>query len=133
MVDFQLWTPPLEKFLCTLLQWRTQGITFHPHTSEEPGDGGGYEAEQPPLPVSSSTARRFSIVRSVGYRRPDKTLKDALFICYKQSPDNAHSDAFSQRSSSPRLIEDETFNDSDIINSLINYEDGQEARFFERG
>ncbi|GFX65896.1 uncharacterized protein TNCV_13171 [Trichonephila clavipes] len=33
---------------------------------------------------------------------------------------------FSQRSSSPRLIEDETFNDSDIINNLIDYEDGQE-------
>ncbi|GFW48767.1 glutamate receptor 3 [Trichonephila clavipes] len=33
----------------------------------------------------------------------------------------------------PTLIEDETFNDSDIINNLINYEDGQEARFFEIG
>ncbi|GFV01079.1 hypothetical protein TNCV_1010001 [Trichonephila clavipes] len=41
--------------------------------------------------------------------------------------------AFSQRSSSPRLIEDETFNDSDIINNLINYEDGQVARFLESG
>ncbi|GFU37323.1 hypothetical protein TNCV_4273111 [Trichonephila clavipes] len=50
-----------------------------------------------------------------------------------ESPDNAHSVAFSQRSSSPRLIEDETFNDSDIINDLKNYEDGQEARFFKRG
>ncbi|PRD19947.1 UNVERIFIED_CONTAM: hypothetical protein NCL1_55980 [Trichonephila clavipes] len=40
--------------------------------------------------------------------------------------DNAHSAAFSRRSSSPRLIEDETFNDSDIINNLIDYEDGQE-------
>ncbi|GFW44608.1 hypothetical protein TNCV_4481531 [Trichonephila clavipes] len=37
------------------------------------------------------------------------------------------------RESSPRLIEDETFNDSDIINNLINYEDGQEAGFFESG
>ncbi|GFU70166.1 uncharacterized protein TNCV_5057601 [Trichonephila clavipes] len=54
------------------------------------------------------------------------TLQDALFICYKQSPDNAHSVTFSQRSSSPRLIEDETFNDSDIMNNLIDYEDGQE-------
>ncbi|GFV34348.1 hypothetical protein TNCV_4023631 [Trichonephila clavipes] len=36
--------------------------------------------------------------------------------------------AFSQRSSSPRLIEDETFNDSDIINNLIDYEDGQEEQ-----
>ncbi|GFY34870.1 hypothetical protein TNCV_154431 [Trichonephila clavipes] len=44
-------------------------------------------------------------------------------MCYKQSPDNAHSVAFSQRSSSPRLIEGGTFNDSDIINNLINYED----------
>ncbi|GFY24584.1 uncharacterized protein TNCV_1016301 [Trichonephila clavipes] len=34
--------------------------------------------------------------------------------------------AFSQRSSSPRLIEDKTFNDSDLINNLIDYEDGQE-------
>ncbi|GFU39415.1 uncharacterized protein TNCV_3454571 [Trichonephila clavipes] len=62
-----------------------------------------------------------------------KTLQDALFICYKLSPDNAHSVAFSQHSSNLRLIEDETFNDSDIINNLINYEDGQEARFFESG
>ncbi|GFV61526.1 hypothetical protein TNCV_3893161 [Trichonephila clavipes] len=30
--------------------------------------------------------------------------------------------AFSQRSSSQRLIEDETFNDSDIMNNLIDYE-----------
>ncbi|GFX04762.1 hypothetical protein TNCV_2247451 [Trichonephila clavipes] len=28
--------------------------------------------------------------------------------------------------SSPRLTEDETFNDSDIINNLIDYGDGQE-------
>ncbi|GFX74625.1 uncharacterized protein TNCV_1158411 [Trichonephila clavipes] len=49
-----------------------------------------------------------------------------MFICYKQSPDNAYSVAFSQRSSSPRLIEDETFNDIDIINNLIDYEDGKE-------
>ncbi|GFV51825.1 uncharacterized protein TNCV_1321811 [Trichonephila clavipes] len=55
-----------------------------------------------------------------------KTLQDALFICYKQSPDNAHSVAFSQRSSSPHLIEDETFNDSGVMNNLIDYEDGQE-------
>ncbi|GFX99095.1 hypothetical protein TNCV_2492761 [Trichonephila clavipes] len=34
--------------------------------------------------------------------------------------------AFSQRSSSSRLIEDETSNDSDIINNLMDYEDGQE-------
>ncbi|GFW85552.1 uncharacterized protein TNCV_852041 [Trichonephila clavipes] len=54
------------------------------------------------------------------------TLQEALFICYKQSPDNAHSVAFSQRSSSPRLTEDEIFNDSNIINNLILYEDGQE-------
>ncbi|GFW28386.1 potassium voltage-gated channel subfamily H member 6 [Trichonephila clavipes] len=33
---------------------------------------------------------------------------------------------FSQCSSSPRLIEDKTFNDSDIMNNLIDYEDGQE-------
>ncbi|GFU13895.1 transposable element Tcb1 transposase [Trichonephila clavipes] len=48
-------------------------------------------------------------------------------------PDNAHSVAFSQRSSSPRLIEDETFNDSDIINNLINYEDTRRTGFFENG
>ncbi|GFT30144.1 hypothetical protein TNCV_3466271 [Trichonephila clavipes] len=47
-------------------------------------------------------------------------------IAATQSPDNAHSVAFFQRSISPRLIEDETFNDSDIINNLIDYEDGQE-------
>ncbi|GFV80649.1 hypothetical protein TNCV_4618111 [Trichonephila clavipes] len=34
--------------------------------------------------------------------------------------------AFSQHSSSLRLIEDETFNDSGIFNNLIDYEDGQE-------
>ncbi|GFS70885.1 uncharacterized protein TNCV_2719681 [Trichonephila clavipes] len=42
------------------------------------------------------------------------------------SPDNAHSTAFSQRSSSPHLIEDETCNASHIINNLITYEDGRE-------
>ncbi|GFT84998.1 hypothetical protein TNCV_2507921 [Trichonephila clavipes] len=57
-----------------------------------------------------------------------QTLQDALFICYKQSPDNAHLVAFSQHSSSSRLIEDETFNDSGIMNNLIDYEDGQENR-----
>ncbi|GFV74247.1 uncharacterized protein TNCV_2312451 [Trichonephila clavipes] len=60
-------------------------------------------------------------------------VQDGLFICYKQSLDNVHYVAFSQRSSSPRLIEDETFNDSDNINNLINYEDEQEARFFKSG
>ncbi|GFW95821.1 uncharacterized protein TNCV_5023561 [Trichonephila clavipes] len=54
-------------------------------------------------------------------------LQETLFICYKQSPDNnAHSVAFSQRSSSRRLIEDQTFNGYDIINNLIDYDDGQE-------
>ncbi|GFV53322.1 uncharacterized protein TNCV_33591 [Trichonephila clavipes] len=47
------------------------------------------------------------------------TLQDALLICYKQSP--THSIAFSQSVNSPRLIED-----SDIINNLTDYEDGQE-------
>ncbi|GFW17247.1 uncharacterized protein TNCV_1957181 [Trichonephila clavipes] len=67
---------------------------------------------------SSPAPSRFSVTGDV-------TLQDALIICYKQSPDNAHSVAFSQRFS-PRLIEDETFNNSDIINNLIYYEDGQE-------
>ncbi|GFX50859.1 uncharacterized protein TNCV_2732131 [Trichonephila clavipes] len=57
---------------------------------------------------------------------------DALFICYKQSPGNAHSVAFSQRSSSPCLFEDETFNDSNIMNNLIDYEDGQKELDFLR-
>ncbi|GFW23700.1 uncharacterized protein TNCV_2032431 [Trichonephila clavipes] len=46
-----------------------------------------------------------------------------------KSPDNARSFAFAQRSSSPLLIEDETFNDSDIINNLMDYEDGQEEDY----
>ncbi|GFU46989.1 hypothetical protein TNCV_813621 [Trichonephila clavipes] len=52
------------------------------------------------------------------------TLQIAVFICYKQSPDNARSVAFSQRANSLRLIEDETLNDSGIINNLIDYVDG---------
>ncbi|GFX12309.1 uncharacterized protein TNCV_63551 [Trichonephila clavipes] len=44
----------------------------------------------------------------------------------RESPDNAHSVAFSQRSSSPHLVEDETFNDNDIINNSMDYEDGHE-------
>ncbi|GFV32069.1 hypothetical protein TNCV_4942871 [Trichonephila clavipes] len=60
-------------------------------------------------------------------RRIEKyTLQDALLIGYKQSFDNAHSIAFSKRTSSPHLIEDKTFNDSDIIKNLIDHEDGQE-------
>ncbi|GFS47130.1 uncharacterized protein TNCV_2053111 [Trichonephila clavipes] len=55
------------------------------------------------------------------------TLQDALFISYQKSPGNARSVATSQRFGSPRLIEDETFNDSVIINNLIDYEDGQEG------
>ncbi|GFY19588.1 transposable element Tcb2 transposase [Trichonephila clavipes] len=66
------------------------------------------------------------ITSTDGRGRSRATLQDALLICYKQSPDNAHSVAFSQRSSSPRLIEEEPFNDGDIINNLIDYEDGQE-------
>ncbi|GFT09738.1 hypothetical protein TNCV_1651131 [Trichonephila clavipes] len=42
------------------------------------------------------------------------------------SPYNAHLFAFSQRSSSSHLIEDEAFNEGDIINNLVDYEDGQE-------
>ncbi|GFX89610.1 uncharacterized protein TNCV_73031 [Trichonephila clavipes] len=52
-------------------------------------------------------------------------LQDALSIGDKQYLDNARSAAFSQRSSSTHLIEDETSNDSEI-NNLIDYEDGQE-------
>ncbi|GFT23447.1 uncharacterized protein TNCV_2017011 [Trichonephila clavipes] len=54
------------------------------------------------------------------------TLQDVLFIYYKQSPDNACLVAFSQFASSPCLIEEEIFNDSEFINNLIDYEDGQE-------
>ncbi|GFW61458.1 uncharacterized protein TNCV_347061 [Trichonephila clavipes] len=53
----------------------------------------------------------------------------ALFVGYKQSLDNARSIAFSQRTSSTCLIEDETFNDSDLINNLIDYEVGQEKPY----
>ncbi|GFV43698.1 uncharacterized protein TNCV_880241 [Trichonephila clavipes] len=49
-----------------------------------------------------------------------------MFICYKQSLDNAHSVAFSQHSSSAHLMEDQTANESDIIDNLIDSEDGQE-------
>ncbi|GFY18640.1 uncharacterized protein TNCV_2398651 [Trichonephila clavipes] len=55
------------------------------------------------------------------------TLQDDLFICYKQSPDNARSVAFYQRANGASFIKDETFNGSDIINNLIGYEDGQEG------
>ncbi|GFS49635.1 hypothetical protein TNCV_4343721 [Trichonephila clavipes] len=48
-------------------------------------------------------------------------IQDALFICYKQSPDNVRSVAFSQRAKSPRSIEDETLNDWYIFNNLIDY------------
>ncbi|PRD22523.1 UNVERIFIED_CONTAM: hypothetical protein NCL1_48891 [Trichonephila clavipes] len=41
-------------------------------------------------------------------------------------PDNARSVAFSQRTNSPRLIEDQTVNDRGIINKLIDYKYGQE-------
>ncbi|GFT97245.1 hypothetical protein TNCV_2205381 [Trichonephila clavipes] len=77
--------------------------------------------------VSVGVGKRENLAHSV------TILQDALLICYKQSPDNAPSVTFSQRFRSPRLIEDETFNGSDIINNLINYEDGEEARFFESG
>ncbi|GFV46995.1 hypothetical protein TNCV_3033921 [Trichonephila clavipes] len=54
------------------------------------------------------------------------TLQYSLLICYKQTLDNACSVAFSPRANSPRLIEDDAFNDSDIINNLSDYKDGQE-------
>ncbi|GFW33496.1 uncharacterized protein TNCV_2210311 [Trichonephila clavipes] len=54
------------------------------------------------------------------------TLQDAHFFCYKQSPYNARSVAFSQSANSPRMIEDETLNNRGIINNLIDYVDGQE-------
>ncbi|GFT68888.1 uncharacterized protein TNCV_1804221 [Trichonephila clavipes] len=53
-------------------------------------------------------------------------LQEALFIGYKQSLGNTRSIAFSQRTSSTHLIEDEIFSDNDIINNLIGYEDGHE-------
>ncbi|GFY09647.1 uncharacterized protein TNCV_381421 [Trichonephila clavipes] len=54
-------------------------------------------------------------------------FQDALFFCYKQSPNNAHSVAFSEHTKSSRLIEDEIFNDRDIINHLIDYEEGPDS------
>ncbi|GFX23926.1 RNase H domain-containing protein [Trichonephila clavipes] len=47
-----------------------------------------------------------------------------------RSPDNARLVAFSQRSHRPRLIEAGDFNDSVIMNNLIDYEDGQEESIF---
>ncbi|GFU13948.1 uncharacterized protein TNCV_941121 [Trichonephila clavipes] len=38
---------------------------------------------------------------------------------------HTHSVAFSKLASSPRFIEDEIFNDIDIITNLVDYEDGQ--------
>ncbi|GFT79110.1 uncharacterized protein TNCV_3094651 [Trichonephila clavipes] len=66
------------------------------------------------------------LFRGIRYATEMQTLQDALFICYKQSSDSTHSVAFSQHSSNQRLIEDKTFNDNDIINNLIDYEDGPE-------
>ncbi|GFW09778.1 uncharacterized protein TNCV_868401 [Trichonephila clavipes] len=53
------------------------------------------------------------------------TLQDFLLTGYKQSFDNARSIAFFERTSSTHLIEDETVNDSGIINNLVDYEDRQ--------
>ncbi|GFX98506.1 hypothetical protein TNCV_4002751 [Trichonephila clavipes] len=59
------------------------------------------------------------------------TLQDAQLIGYKKSPDSgARFIAFSQSTSSRHLLEDETFNDSYIINNLIDYEDGYEEPDF---
>ncbi|GFU69529.1 uncharacterized protein TNCV_1350891 [Trichonephila clavipes] len=55
-----------------------------------------------------------------------KMLENALFVGYKQSHDNARSIDLSLPTNSTHMIEDETFNDSDIINNLIDYEDRQE-------
>ncbi|GFT42072.1 hypothetical protein TNCV_1668651 [Trichonephila clavipes] len=60
-----------------------------------------------------------------------QTFQDALSIRYKQSLDNACSFAFSKRNSSTHLIEGETFNDSDIINNLKDYEDSFHAEVVE--
>ncbi|GFX82978.1 uncharacterized protein TNCV_4938481 [Trichonephila clavipes] len=78
-----------------------------------------------PLESWNLTRRR---LRGVRYTTLQCTyiLQNALLICYKQSTDNARSVALSVRTNSPRLIEDETFNYSDTINNVIDYEDGQE-------
>ncbi|GFT81435.1 uncharacterized protein TNCV_3673091 [Trichonephila clavipes] len=62
----------------------------------------------------------------------ERDVRFGTIACPYFSPDNAHSVAFSQRSNSPRLIEEEIFNDSDIRNNLIDYEDGQEEPDFSR-
>ncbi|GFX53753.1 hypothetical protein TNCV_1596991 [Trichonephila clavipes] len=54
------------------------------------------------------------------------TFQGALLIDYEQSLDKARSITFSQRSSSKRLLEDETFNDNEVINNFIDYEEQQE-------
>ncbi|GFU70800.1 uncharacterized protein TNCV_1851231 [Trichonephila clavipes] len=54
------------------------------------------------------------------------TLQDALLIGCKHSLDNGRSIAISQRYSSTHLTENETFNDSDNINNLTDYEDGHD-------
>ncbi|GFX59467.1 uncharacterized protein TNCV_2342031 [Trichonephila clavipes] len=70
-----------------------------------------------PVESCSSLPRDAGVYFTPLKSRHFKTLCSFLI----NSPDRAHSIiAFSQRSSSPRLIEDETFNDSDIINNLID-------------
>ncbi|PRD34844.1 UNVERIFIED_CONTAM: hypothetical protein NCL1_13393 [Trichonephila clavipes] len=54
------------------------------------------------------------------------TSRHSVLIGYEQSLDNARSIAFSQRTGSTHLIEDEAFNGSDVINNLTDYEDGHE-------
>ncbi|GFU37869.1 uncharacterized protein TNCV_1063771 [Trichonephila clavipes] len=49
-----------------------------------------------------------------------------MSIDYKQSLDNADSTFFYQPTSHTHLIEDETFNDGNIIRHFIDYEDGPE-------
>ncbi|PRD23359.1 UNVERIFIED_CONTAM: hypothetical protein NCL1_46560 [Trichonephila clavipes] len=62
----------------------------------------------------------------VYYSKKIASLKNHQEYECNMSLDNARYTDFSQRTSSTHLPEDETFNDSGIINNLIDYEDGQE-------
>ncbi|GFX35748.1 hypothetical protein TNCV_745411 [Trichonephila clavipes] len=83
-----------------------------------------------PSPLRLTSIRFLDVVPATEKNQIHRDSVCAPVKKIPESPDNAHSVAFSQRSRSPRLIEDETFNGSDIMNNLIDYEDGQELDSF---
>ncbi|GFV40887.1 hypothetical protein TNCV_1637711 [Trichonephila clavipes] len=116
-------TPPI--CICTILPWGWRGGKYSPVPYTRDSAHKSFGPTDLTSTYSVCTLRVFGGIghRTYAFR---SRVRCSNHQATHESPDNVRSVAFSQLAHSPRLIEDEIFNDRDIMNNMIDYEDGRE-------